>query len=599
MINIYGNYTIIAKHIGAFDRTILYSVNHLNSMNHLRRRDKRHCKSMVEGVERMSNDLNEIPPLLALALDAIEDFVYVMRVHNEQFYYSYVNRSAAKFSSVSKQDLGKTFFDCYANEPEMANYLHNKYMKALSAGKSTRFEDGNVLPNGNLSGESIISPLHDDDQRITHLICVTRDCTERSRYEEKLKFYAYYDELTHLFNRRFLYEYKIEIGTLLLLNIDNFKGINDMMGHENGDALLIQVAARIKQLFTDGEIICRLGGDEFLVVCQNMERVPHLTAQMMLRALSGPFILKDREVKITASIGIAPLRQDINTQTALRHADIALHYAKSQGRSRYHVFDTSLRYEQIIRFHHELALNHCLERDELQLLYQPIYSTEQQRVVIVEALLRWHKNHKQLVSPAEFIPVAEETGLIIPIGDWVIRQVCRDLPILQRKYGNRIRIAVNISRIQLDDPDFIYRLNRILEEERINANCIDLEITESVATSNAVEEQSSLSKLREQGYTISLDDFGTGYSSLSMLTRLPIDKIKIDRSFVTQMNPPVLKALITMAEALNLQVVAEGIEDQQQWDRLVELGYKEFQGYWFSYPMPVGNLPDLDHLSLA
>ncbi|WP_322922309.1 EAL domain-containing protein [Paenibacillus campi] len=547
----------------------------------------------------MSNDLNEIPPLLALALDAIEDFVYVMRVHNEQFYYSYVNRSAAKFSSVSKQDLGKTFFDCYANEPEMANYLHNKYMKALSAGKSTRFEDGNVLPNGNLSGESIISPLHDDDQRITHLICVTRDCTERSRYEEKLKFYAYYDELTHLFNRRFLYEYKIEIGTLLLLNIDNFKGINDMMGHENGDALLIQVAARIKQLFTDGEIICRLGGDEFLVVCQNMERVPHLTAQMMLRALSGPFILKDREVKITASIGIAPLRQDINTQTALRHADIALHYAKSQGRSRYHVFDTSLRYEQIIRFHHELALNHCLERDELQLLYQPIYSTEQQRVVIVEALLRWHKNHKQLVSPAEFIPVAEETGLIIPIGDWVIRQVCRDLPILQRKYGNRIRIAVNISRIQLDDPDFIYRLNRILEEERINANCIDLEITESVATSNAVEEQSSLSKLREQGYTISLDDFGTGYSSLSMLTRLPIDKIKIDRSFVTQMNPPVLKALITMAEALNLQVVAEGIEDQQQWDRLVELGYKEFQGYWFSYPMPVGNLPDLDHLSLA
>ncbi|WP_322905974.1 EAL domain-containing protein [Paenibacillus sp. SGZ-1009] len=547
----------------------------------------------------MSNDLNEIPPLLALALDAIEDFVYVMRVHNEQFYYSYVNRSAAKFSSVSKQDLGKTFFDCYANEPEMANYLHNKYMKALSAGKSTRFEDGNVLPNGNLSGESIISPLRDDDQRITHLICVTRDCTERSRYEEKLKFYAYYDELTHLFNRRFLYEYKIEIGTLLLLNIDNFKGINDMMGHENGDALLIQVAARIKQLFTDGEIICRLGGDEFLVVCQNMERVPHLTAQMMLRALSGPFILKDREVKITASIGIAPLRQDINTQTALRHADIALHYAKSQGRSRYHVFDTSLRYEQIIRFHHELALNHCLERDELQLLYQPIYSTEQQRVVIVEALLRWHKNHKQLVSPAEFIPVAEETGLIIPIGDWVIRQVCRDLPILQRKYGNRIRIAVNISRIQLDDPDFIYRLNRILEEERIDANCIDLEITESVATSNAVEEQSSLSKLREQGYTISLDDFGTGYSSLSMLTRLPIDKIKIDRSFVTQMNPPVLKALITMAEALNLQVVAEGIEDQQQWDRLVELGYKEFQGYWFSYPMPVGNLPDLDHLSLA
>ncbi len=547
----------------------------------------------------MYKDLNEIPPLLTLALDAIEDFVYVMHVHNDQFYYSYVNRSAALFSGVRNEDIGKTFFEYYAQQPEMAHYLHNKYMKALSAGQSTRFEDGNVLPNGNLSGESIISPLRGADQRITHLICVTRDYTERSRYEEKLKFYAYYDELTHLFNRRFLYEYAIKTGTLFLLNIDNFKSINDMMGHENGDALLIQVAARIKQVFTDGEIICRLGSDEFLVVCQNNERVPQQTAQMMLRALRGAFILKDRELKITASIGIASLTQGINTPTALRHADIALHYAKGQGRSRYHIFDTALRYEQIVRFHHELALNHCLEKNELQLLYQPIYSMDEQQVVSVEALLRWYKNHEQLVSPAEFIPVAEETGLIIPIGDWVIRQVCRDLPVLQRKYGNRIRIAVNISRIQLDDPDFIYRLNRILEEEQVDANCIDLEITESVATSNAVEEQSSLSKLREQGYTISLDDFGTGYSSLSMLTRLPIDKIKIDRSFVTQMNPPVLKALITMAEALNLQVVAEGIEDQQQWDRLVELGYKEFQGYWLSYPMPVDNLPDLDHLSHA
>lgn len=544
----------------------------------------------------MCNDKNEIPPLLALALDAIEDFVYIMRVQDKQFYYSYVNHSAALFSGVRKEDMGKNFFECYVDEPDMAHYLHNKYNRVLDSGESMRFEDGNLLPNGNLSGESIISPLRNEDGDITHLICMTRDYTERSKHEEKLKFYAYYDELTHLFNRRFLYEYAIEHGTLFLLNIDNFKSINDMMGHENGDALLIQMAGRIKQLFTDGEIICRLGGDEFLVVCKDLSRIPQETAQKMLDTLSTPFTLKDRELKITASIGIAPFTQHMNAQTALRHADIALHYAKSQGRSRYHIFDTALRYEQIVRFHHEMALNSCLEKDELQLLYQPIYSMEHHRVITIEALLRWHKDHKQLVSPAEFIPVAEDTGLILPIGDWVIRQVCRDLPILKSKYGNAIRIAVNISRIQLDDPDFIYRVNRILEEEQVAACYIDLEITESVATSNAVEEHSLLSRLREQGYTISLDDFGTGYSSLSMLTRLPIDKIKIDRSFVTQMNPPVLKALITMAEALNLKVVAEGIEDQEQWDRLVELGYREFQGYWLSYPMPANNLPDLDHL---
>jgi len=545
------------------------------------------------------NDNQEIPPLLAIAMDATEDLIYVMRVEPGRFVYSFLNEAASRFSGVTSQDIGKSFFEVYAEQMEMAQYLHNKYNRVLAHGESMRFEDGYLLPNGMLSGESIISPVRNEDRIITHLICITRDYTERNQYQEQLRYYAYHDELTQLFNRRFLNEYILDEGILYLMDIDNFKNINDMLGHDNGDTLLIEVTERIKNVFGPEEIIFRMGGDEFLIISKNPTADPEQIAERVLRIMDELFLLKGRQVRITASLGVSRVSSEIGLSTALRHVDIALHHAKSLGRSRYHIFDTSLRYEQIIRFDLELELNNCLEKDELQLVYQPIYSVKQQKVITVEALLRWNKNHSQIVSPAEFIPVAEETRLIIPIGEWVIRQACRDLPQLQQKYGHSIRVAVNISRIQLDEPDFIERLNQIVQEEGISARYIDLEITESVATSNTVEEQSSLVKLREQGYTISLDDFGTGYSSLSMLTRLPIDTIKIDRSFVTQMNPPVLKALITMAEALDLNVVAEGIEDQKQCQHLLKLGYTEFQGYWFSYPVAAGQLPSLSSFPYA
>ncbi|WP_458118642.1 putative bifunctional diguanylate cyclase/phosphodiesterase [Paenibacillus sp. Z6-24] len=547
----------------------------------------------------MRNNNQEIPPLLAQALDATEDLIYVMRVEPGRFVYHFLNEAASKFSGVTSRDLGKSFLEVYAQQPEMAQYLHNKYNRVLAHGESMRFEDGYLLPNGLLSGESIISPVRNKDKVITHLICITRDYTERNQYQEKLRYYAYHDELTQLFNRRFLSEYVLEEGILYLLDIDNFKNINDMLGHDNGDTLLIEVTDRIKKIFSTEEIICRMGGDEFLIISGNPSDKPERIAERVLRIMDKVFLLKGREVKITASLGVSRVSTEIELSNALRHAAIALHHAKSLGRSRYHIFDTSLQYEQIIRFNLELELNNCVEKQELQLLYQPIYSVKQQQVITVEALLRWNKNHTQMVSPAEFIPVAEETRLIIPIGEWVIRQACRDLPQLQQKYGQSIRVAINISRVQLDEPDFIERLNQIAREEGIPAHYIDLEITESVATSNTVEEQSSLVKLREQGYTISLDDFGTGYSSLSMLTRLPIDTIKIDRSFVTQMNPPVLKALIMMAEALSLNVVAEGIEDQEQCQHLLELGYTEFQGYWFSHPVAAAQLPELSSFPYA
>lgn len=545
----------------------------------------------------MNNKDSLIHPLLKLAFDAMEDLVYIMAVQNRQFVYCYVNQKAELSSGITSEYMGKNFFELYSerDQYEMAQYLHNKYSKVLIQAKSVRFDEGHLLPTGTLSGDSIISPIFDEQQNITHLLCITRSYEERHHYQEKMQYYAYHDELTQLLNRRFLYEFVTQPAYLFMFDIDNLKYVNDTLGMESGDALLVEVAGRLKRNFSSDYISIRLSGDEFILVSNREQEQPEQMAEIIISLMNEPFLFNNRQIKINVSVGTAFFSEDINISIALRRADIALYHAKTSGRNKHHLFCETTQYEQVVRFNYELALNSCLEKEELQLLYQPIYGNKQKQVVAVEALLRWKKDHKYMVSPADFIPVAEETGLIIPIGEWVIRQACRDLTMIQAKYGQQTKIAINISRIQLSEPDFIDRINQILKEEHVNPHDLDLEITESVAMIDTVSEHSSLLKLREQGYTISIDDFGTGYSSLSTLTRLPIDNIKIDRSFVAQMNPPVLKALIAMAEALELHVVAEGIEEEQQWRQLLELGCNDFQGYWISYPMPLASLPDLPH----
>lgn len=549
----------------------------------------------------MNNEDSLIHPLLKLAFDAMEDLVYIMAVQDRQFVYCYVNREAEVSSGITPDYMGKNFFELYSerNQYEMAQYLHNKYSKVLAQAQSIRFDEGHLLPTGALSGDSIISPIFDENKIITHLICVTRSYNERHRYEEKMQYYAYHDELTQLLNRRFLYEFVSSPAYLFMFDIDNLKYLNDTLGLESGDALLVEIAGRLKRNFGSDYISIRMSGDEFLIVSNREQEHPEKMAQIIISLMNEPFTFQNRQIKISISVGITAFSEDINISVALRRADIALYHAKTSGRNKYHVFCETTQYEQVVRFGYELALNSCLEKEELHLLYQPIYGNKQKQVVAVEALLRWHKDNKYMVSPADFIPVAEETGLIIPIGEWVIRQACRDLSIVQAKYGMQTKIAINISRIQLSESDFIERINQILKEENVQPHYIDLEITESVAMIDTVSEHSLLLKLREQGYTISIDDFGTGYSSLSTLTRLPIDTIKIDRSFVAQMNPAVLKALIAMAEALQLHVIAEGIEEADQWHQLLALGCDDFQGYWISYPMPLEKLPDLPHLPFS
>ncbi|NGZ74762.1 putative bifunctional diguanylate cyclase/phosphodiesterase [Saccharibacillus alkalitolerans] len=538
-------------------------------------------------------DRNQQEHDLARFLHALEDCIYVMDWDGEHFRYRYVNRAAAELSGIGSEHMGQTFFEVFGHEPEMGRYLHHKYMKVIDERRSIRFADGTLLPSGALSGESILSPIFGPREEIEAVVCMTRDMAAGPERARNPHHYAYHDELTQLFNRRFLYEFTNKPFSLFLIDLDNFKNINDALGHETGDTLLIEVAERFRQSFGAPYVIARQGADEFIIACDKPTPYPEEKAKLILEALDRPFLLNDRMIRVSASVGISSSPERTDLSTLLRQADIALYYAKSRGRSRYHLYNEAFRYDQVVKFDYEIALNQCIEREELLLHYQPIFNASRSKVVEVEALLRWNLGHAGLVSPADFIPVAEETGLIVPIGEWVIRQVCRDFPKISEKFGPDVRIAVNISRAQFEEEHFVERLNAIIAEEGLTPAQFDLEVTETLVMRNLEEICATLKRLREQGYMISLDDFGTGYSSLGILAQIPIDKFKIDRSFIVQMNPAVISALLVMARAMDLDVVAEGVEDRDQLLRLVDMGCPSIQGYLICRPMGIEDLPDV------
>jgi diguanylate cyclase (GGDEF)-like protein len=473
----------------------------------------------------------------------------------------------------------------------MAAFLHKKFSKALEIRATVRYEDGNVLPNGMISGESIVTPIFERDGSINYVVCITRDITERKKSEDLLREYAYHDDLTRLYNRRYLLEHVRRPAALYLFDIDHFKNINDTLGHDTGDALLKEAAERLTRRFGSSEYTAvRLGGDEFLIVSSSASDNPADVAADILGLFSRPFVLHDRPMKMSASVGVTVGTNGEDVPTMLKQADIALYRAKGEGRKRFHIYEPSYRYDHVVRFSHELELAYALERNELELLYQPIYDPFKRTVVGAEALLRW--NHAGLggIPPGDFIPVAEETGLIIPIGEWTLRRACLDWHVLREVFGPDFKVSVNISRYQLNEPGFANRLLHIVQSEEVSPLSVELEITESMVLHDIDNVRELLSELRSLGFTISLDDFGTGYSSLSMLTLLPIDTLKIDRAFVHNMNPPLLSAILAMARALRLHVIAEGVEEYGQYKQLVEMDCPGLQGYLICRPLKLGQL---------
>lgn len=462
-----------------------------------------------------------------------------------------------------------------------------------------RKKDGSFYPQ-----LATISAVMDDKDQLSNYICVFEDISVRKAHEEKLQRMAFYDPLTNLPNRshlQSLLEQHIEEGqkstqsfATLFLDIDHFKHINDSMGHLCGDQLLAKLATRLRNTLHLSAHVSRISGDEFVILLPDVQSDVALieTVENILGIFQRPFKLASHDsLRVSASIGIALYPSDgQDSETLLKNADTAKHLAKQNGRNGYAFYSPDLTDKSISHLRIHSALHQAIEQQQLHLAYQPQYCLEQKSIVGVEALLRWQHPEFGMVSPADFIPIAEKTGLIQSIGEWVLRQACLQGQSWLAAGINFGKIAVNVSALQLQQPNFIARLGMILQETGFPAHYLDIEITESFLLNDPQQAITSLNKLRDLGIEISLDDFGTGYSSLSYLKGLPINKLKIDRSFVKDIpghgdSNAIVNAIIAMSKTLSLKVVAEGIETSEQAKYLSDGGCIYGQGFLFSPPV--------------
>jgi diguanylate cyclase (GGDEF)-like protein/PAS domain S-box-containing protein len=462
-------------------------------------------------------------------------------------------------------------------------------------------------------------PILASDGSTWGAVVALHDITDRKRAEDRLAYQALHDPLTGLANRTLLLDRigrALELskrGTskiaVLFLDLDNFKAINDGFGHQLGDQLLKEVGSRLisglrasdATTRLGGETVGRLGGDEFVVLCEGIrsEEDGLRIAERLKRAIAAPFTLQDTELSVTASIGITfPADPRADAGSLIRDADVAMYRAKDQGRNRCEVFDGAMRTRVMERLRVESELRGVIKRDELTLHYQPIVSVTDGSVVGLEALVRWEHPQRGVVAPADFIPLAEESGLIVAIGAWVLEEACRQTARWQEAHPRSppVQVFVNVSERQLT-PDFIDTVSNALEQSGLDPTRLVLEITESVVVESP-QSADLLRALRKRGVQLALDDFGTGYSSLAYLTRFPLDILKIDRSLLANLGQgeqafKVAAAAIEMGRALGMTVIGEGVETTEQLAHLQELDCPFAQGYLFAKPQPAAAITQL------
>jgi diguanylate cyclase (GGDEF)-like protein len=423
--------------------------------------------------------------------------------------------------------------------------------------------------------------------------------------EQTIRYQALYDELTDLPNRRQLLatlrqemakaERHQRYGAIFFVDLDRFKAINDSLGHAIGDELLVQVARKLSSRLRQEDTAARLGGDEFVILLPEVgveqeSAGTHATsiADDLRQLFDSVFTIQGQDIHLTISIGIALFPADVSAEDLLKYADVAMYQAKNDGRDRVRLFSTEMQ-EAVNQYRVvEKGLRAALNNDEFELYFQAQYDSAK-RVIGAETLLRWNHPRDGVVAPGQFIDTAEQSGLIVPIGDWVLRSACEHLSRLTSIPG--LMLSVNVSPRQFADSDFIDRLKQILVNTGANPGKLKLEITEGLAISNIEQTIDTMSQLKALGISFSVDDFGTGYSSLSYLNRLPVDELKIDRSFIkdistTPDNAVIVDTIIVMAQHLKLKVVAEGVETEDELNYLKNQNCEFFQGYYFSRPKP-------------
>lgn len=561
-------------------RQVVVSEAHANELNQKLRNNEARIRAILDRVDE---------GILSMTIDG------VVRT---------INPAAERMFGYRAEEIIGNNISLLMPEPYRSQY--DDYLKSyLATGQQSvignrreivgRRRDGTTFPAEMSIGEVKVS----GEQLF---ICAMRDIAERKATEARVVHLANHDSLTNLPNRNLLQDRALQsflqadrlqqrVG-IVFIDLDHFKTINDSLGHHVGDRLLQTVALRIRSCLRDEDTVARQGGDEFIVVLPNVKRFEDIgiVTQKLVVALSAPYSIDGTELHTSASIGVAVYPDDgADVETLMRNADTAMYFAKATGRNNFQFFTPQMNQAASERLQIESSLRQALGRDEFALHYQPIVNLSSGIICAAEALLRWHPSAGS-IGPERFIPIAEETGLIVPIGEWVVRNACRERQKWSALGVTPPRIVVNVSARQFAQRNLVATVGRILQEMDLSPEYIGIEITESLLMERPEDTIRALNAFSNMGVEISVDDFGTGYSSLSYLKRFPLDKIKVDRSFVRDIatdpdDAAIVTAIIAMAHSLNIKVVAEGVETEEQLQFLKSRGCDDYQGYLFSRPV--------------
>ena len=566
---------------------------------------KNHAAILEEQVQARTADLHRF----RAAMDATADAITLVSRATMRFVE--VNATACRMLGYTREEmLGMGPAELFAGE---ARRLEQEF-DAIIAGDTADEMKETLLRRRD--GSHLLVEVHRHAQRSDAdwiIVAVLSDITERKEAEKRLIQMAHYDALTDLPNRTLFFKNLTRIlnraadrgwsGALLCIDLDHFKNINDTRGHALGDELLRQVSHRLIECIRVRDSIARLGGDEFAVIlaAHGGQRRAHAVSKRILERLRLPFSVKGNEVSVSASIGVAVFPDDaLVAETLVKYADTAMYQAKHAGRDTFRFFTTQMNTDALARLDIETALRKAVDNQEFVLHYQPKMQIDSGRVCGLEALLRWERPGYGLVSPAEFIPVLEDTGLILPVGRWVLEEACRQIAAWQASPIGRVAVSVNIAGRQFVAGNLEREVIRALESHNVDANLLELELTESSLMANTQSAIKTLQILRNLGVSISIDDFGTGYSSLAYLRRFPVDKLKIDMAFIRGVttnadDAAIVLAIIRMAHTLKLEVIAEGVETTAQLEYLRSHRCDQIQGYYLSRPLPV---PELEKMLL-